>query len=161
MLYRSRERLSQMASSWPFGGSLSLQYVSTNIPMKQALIDSTPYWVITCVVLIYDLFLASAVIVGCLPPFKSLFKSHRSFQRYRSPIRDKNSIPRLRLDPIRLGRTRTGSSPRAAWKITSKPIDREQHVFDGSYGGGYGVPRGAIGVRTDYVSCSLSPREKD
>lgn len=109
-----------------------------------------------CLMLIYDLFLALAVIVGCLPPFKSLFKSRGSFQRYRSPIRNKNLWPGLRLDAIRLGSVQTGGSAKVTSKVMSEPVDGEQHAFDGKYGGGFDVPHGAIGVRTDYVSCNLS-----
>ena len=37
----------------------------------------------------------------------------------------------------------------------SKPIDGGQHMFDSGYDGGIDVPPGAIGVRSDYVSCIL------
>ena len=92
------------------------------------------------------------MIVGCLPPFKSLFKGHRSFQRCKSPVY-KSLSPGLRLDAIRLGSAEAGATAEAAPKVISRPTNREKDVFDGGFGGGYNVPRGAIGVRSDYVSC--------
>ncbi len=99
-------------------------------------------------------FCASAVIVGCLPPFKSLFKSQGSFQnrRQRSLLYDKNMSSGLRLNAMRLDSAGTDGSAEAATKAKSRPIDGGQHVFDCGRGGRFDVPRGAIGVRSDYVS---------
>ena len=97
-------------------------------------------------------FSTSAVIVGCLPPFKSLFKGSGSSRHGRSPAYNKNLAPSLRLNAIRLGSTETGATPKAARRVVSKPIDGGQHMFDSRYDGGIEVPPGAIGVRSDYVS---------
>ena len=96
-----------------------------------------------------------AVIVGCLPPFKSLFKGRRSFRRYKSPNHDKDSSPGFPLEAIRNGSDETGDSSKAAPKLVPRSFHGDQHGFDGEYGGGYNVPHGAIGVRSDYVSCDL------
>ena len=105
--------------------------------------------------LIYCLFLLTAIIVGCLPPLKSLFKSRGSFQRYKSSNYDKNLPPGIRLDAIRLGSAENSENAKAEPKATSRQIDGKENVLDGGYRGGYDVPHGAIGVRTDYVSCDL------
>ena len=102
-------------------------------------------------------FFKSAVIVGCLPPFKSLFKGGGSFRRYSSPKRNNTLSAGLNLDAIRVGRTGTSSAGtddnvKAARKFKSGPIDGGQHLSDGGYDDGFNVPRGAIGVRSDYVS---------
>lgn len=103
--------------------------------------------------LIFDFFFsASAVIVGCLPPFKSLFKGRGSFQRYNFPVNGKNLSRDLRHTAIRLGSADTGNGAKAAPQVMSKPIDGAP---DGGYGDGIYVPHGAIGVRSDYVSFSL------
>ena len=96
-----------------------------------------------------------AVIVGCLPPFKSLFKGNRSFRRYNSSGYNEDLSPGFRLDAIRLGSAGTGGTAKAAPRVMSRRIDGGQHVIDGGYGGGFEVPPGAIGVRSDYVSCIL------
>lgn len=102
---------------------------------------------VMCLMLTFDLFFsASAVIVGCLPPFKSLFKGRGSFQRYESPVNGKNMSSGLEFDIIRLG------SAKAAPNSMSRPVDRKENAFDGGYDRGYKVPQGAIGVRSDYVS---------
>ncbi len=98
---------------------------------------------------------ALAVIVGCLPPFKSLFKSHGSFQRYNSPVNGRKFSAGLRLDVMRFVSAGTGDKVKAAPRVISRPIDRKQQVSDGGYSCGHDVPRGAIGVRSDYVSCNV------
>ena len=98
--------------------------------------------------------------VGCLPPFKSLFKDRRSFHRYNSPVNGKDLSPGSRLDVIRLGSAETSNKAKAAPKVLSRPIDGKSHVFDGGDGGGFDVPRGAIGVRSDHVSCNLGAWKK-
>lgn len=123
--------------------------------LKPVAFGSTLCWVMMCLKLICDPSSASAVIVGCLPPFKSLFRDRRSFQRYNSPVNGKDLLPGLRLDVIRSGNAETGNKAKAAPKVKSRPIDGEPHVFNDGYGGGFGVPPGAIGVRSDYVSCNL------
>ena len=105
--------------------------------------------------LIYELFSKSAVIVGCLPPLKSLFKGSGSFRRCKSPAYNKNLAPAMRLNAIRLGSTETGATANGARRVVSKPIDGGQHMYDSGYDGGIDVPPGAIGVRSDYVSCTL------
>lgn len=94
-------------------------------------------------------FSASAVIVGYLPPFKSLFKGRGSFQRYSSPVNGTRLLPGLKLDNIRLG------SAEAASSTLSRPVDAIEGVIDGRYDGGCHVPHGAIVVRNDYVSLEL------
>lgn len=102
--------------------------------------------------LIFDLcFFALAVIVGCLPSFKSLFRGHRSPQRYNSSVNGKNLSLGLRLNVIRHGSAETGDSARP---IAGEQRG-EQQGSDHGCGGGYQVPPGAIGVTNDYVSCSL------
>lgn len=102
------------------------------------------------------LFSASAVIVGCLPPFKSLFKGRSTFQRYNSPAHGKDPSPDIHLDALYFGRAKTGGGgAKARAKVTSRPVHRDgkENV---EYGGGDHVPDGAIGVRSDYVSfCHL------
>ena len=98
-----------------------------------------------------------AVIVGCLPPFKSLFKGGGSFRRYSSPKDNNNLSPGLNLDAIRLGRAGTSSvgtdvGAKAARKFRSGPIDGGHHLFDGGFDNEVEVPQGAIGVRSEYVS---------
>lgn len=106
--------------------------------------------------LISDLFLStSAVIVGCLPPFNSLFKGNGSFRRYKSSGYNRDSSQCLHLDAVRLGSAGTGASAKAVPKLLSRPTDGDEHMFDGGYGGGFDVPPGKIGVRSDYVSCML------
>lgn len=102
----------------------------------------------------------SAVIVGCLPPFKLLFKDRGSFRRSKSPIYYKNMSPGLHHDAIRPGSAGTVDSIKAAPKIKSRSIDGDQRVSDGRYGGGHGIPCGAIGVRSEYVSRTLGPCKK-
>ena len=102
----------------------------------------------------------SAVIVGCLPPFKLLFKDRGSFRRSKSPIYYKNMSPGLHHDAIRLGSAGTVDSIKAAPKVKSRSIDGDQRVSDGRYGGGHGIPCGAVGVRSEYVSRTLGPCEK-
>ena len=102
-------------------------------------------------------FYKPAVIVGCLPPFKSLFKGGRSFRRYSSPKDNNNLSPGLNLDAIRLGRAGTSSpgtdvSAKAAKKLRSGPTDGGKHLFDVGFDNEVEVPRGAIRVRNDYVS---------
>lgn len=99
-------------------------------------------------------FSASAVMVGCLPPFKSLFKGRGSFHRYNSPVNGKNPSPDLQLDVIHFGRARASGKAKARPKVMSRPVngDGKENVFDGGFGAGYHVPHGAIGVRSDYVS---------
>lgn len=53
---------------------------------------------------------------------------------------------------MRLGSAGTGASAKAVPKFLSRPTDGDQHVFDGRDGGGFDVPPGKIGVRSDYVS---------
>ena len=127
--------------------------MSTDILPKPAVLGSTATWVMGCLVLISDIF-PSAVIVGCLPPFKLLFEK-KGFRRYNSPNYDENMSPGLQLHTIRLGRAGSGYSAKAAPKVMSRPMDRKQHVSGCGYGGGHDVPRGAIGVRIDYVSGRL------
>lgn len=98
-----------------------------------------------------------AVIVGCLPPFKSLFKGGGSFRRYSSPKDNKNLSQGLKLDAIQLGSAGTSSAgtdvcAKAARKLRSGPIDEGQHLFDGGFDNEVEVPHGAIRVRSDYVS---------
>ncbi|KAL9136777.1 MAG: hypothetical protein Q9175_002014 [Cornicularia normoerica] len=81
----------------------------------------------------------------------SLFKGHRSPQRYNSSVNGKNLSLGLRLDVIRHGSAETGDSARP---IAGEQRG-EQQGSDHGYGGGYQVPPGAIGVTNDYVSCSL------
>ena len=102
-------------------------------------------------------FFKLAVIVGCLPPFKSLFKGGGSFRRYSSPKGNNALSPGLNLDAIQLGRAGTSSagtdgSAKAARKFKSGPIDGGQHLSDGGHKDELTVPRGAIRVRSDYVS---------
>ena len=107
-----------------------------------------------------------AVIVGCLPPFKSLFKGGGSFRRYSSPKGNNALSPGLNIDGIRLGRAATSSagtdgSAKAARKFKSGPIDGGQHLSDGGYDDDFNVPRGAIRVRSDYVSWIQGIWEED
>ena len=97
---------------------------------------------------------ALAVIVGCLPPFKSLFKSHGSFQRYNSPVNSRKFSAGLRLDVMRIGSAKTGDKTKVVPRVISRPI------ADGGYSCGHDIPRGAIGVRSDYVSCNVGAWEK-
>ena len=102
-------------------------------------------------------FFKSAVIVGCLPPFQSLFKGGGSFRRNSSPKNNNALPPGLNLDPIRQDIAGTSSagtdgSANAARKFRSGPIDGGQHLSDGGYDDGFNVPHGAIRVRSDYVS---------
>lgn len=106
--------------------------------------SSTLCCLVMCLMLMFDIsFSASAVIVGCLPPFKSLFKGRGSFQRYSSPVNGKRLLPGLQLGNVRLG------SAKAASNTTSRPVDGIEDVIDGRYLGGCYVPHGAIGVRND------------
>lgn len=66
------------------------------------------------------------MIVGCLPPFKSLFLGGGSSQRYKPPVYDKNLSSGLPLDAIQLGSAETGAGGKAAPKVMSRPIDREE-----------------------------------
>ena len=117
---------------------------------------STPCCVIVYLILMLDTsFSASAVIVGCLPPFKSLFQSRSSFQRYSSPVNGKRLLPGLKFDNIRLG------SAKAASNTMSRPVDAIEDVIDGRYDGGCHVPPGAIGVRNDYVSRDWGAHRKE
>ena len=102
--------------------------------------------------------LASAVVVGCLPPFKSLFKGHGSSQRYKSQSHGRELPLILGVETIRRGSAETGGSSRGDLQVMSRPVTREQAVFSGSYDGGYLVPPGAIRVRSDYVSCTIGGR---
>lgn len=103
-----------------------------------------------CLVLMLDIsFSGSAVIVGCLPPFKSLFDSRGSSQRSKSPANSKKVSLGLKFDFIRLGSAKTAPD------TMSRPVDVEGIAFNGGHDGGYDVPHGAIGVRTDYVSGKL------
>ena len=102
-------------------------------------------------------FFKPAVIVGCLPPFKSLFKGGRSFRRHKSPKGNNAASPGLYLDAIGLGRAGTSSagtdgSAKAASKFKSGPIDGGQHSSYGRYDNELEVPQGRIRVRSDYVS---------
>ena len=58
----------------------------------------------------------------------------------------------LRLGSVGTSSAGTGASAKAATKVPSNPIDEGQNVLGGWYGGAFNVPRGAIGVRSDYVS---------
>ena len=98
--------------------------------------------------------------MGCLPPFKSLFENRGSFQRYQSPIHNKNRLPGVRLDAIGLGNGQTSTSANAVPKDRSMSINEKENVCDIEYDGGYHVPRGAICVRTDYVSREFRGSEK-
>ena len=91
-------------------------------------------------------FSISAVIVGCLPPFKSLFRGSRSFRRCSSPTYDKNSPPGLHLDAIGFDSAGTASAGTVA------DAKAAQHAFHDGYEDEQEVPRGAIRVRSDYVS---------
>lgn len=95
--------------------------------------------------------LASAVVVGCLPPFKSLFKGHGSFQRYKARTHSRELSLILGVEAIQRG-SETGDSSRGDPQVMSRPNTSEQPNFSGSYDGGYQVPPGAIRVRCDYVS---------
>lgn len=61
----------------------------------------------------------------------------------------------MRLEARQLGSAGTGASGKAVPKSLSRPTDGDKHMFDGGYGGGFEVPPGQIGVRSDYVSCTL------
>lgn len=91
-----------------------------------------------------------SVIVGCLPPFKSLIKGRGSFQRYKNPNYDKNLPSGIRLDAIRLGSAENSDSAKAEPKVMSRPIDGNENWSYGRHGDGHNVPHGAIGVRIDY-----------
>ena len=95
------------------------------------------------------------MIVGCLPPFKSLIKGRGSFQRYKNPNYDKNLPSGIRLDAIRLGSAENSDSAKAEPKVMSRPIDGNDNWSYGRHGDGHNVPHGAIGVRIDYVSCDM------
>lgn len=103
-----------------------------------------------CLMLISDIsFFVSAVIVGCLPPFKSLFEGRASSQRSKSSGNSKKASLGLKLGVIRL------CSAKAARDTTSRSVDGKANSFGGGHDGGFDVPHGAIGVRTDYVSRGL------
>ena len=68
--------------------------------------------------------LPSAVVVGCMAPFKSIFRSYDSFRRHRSPTSDRDLPPGCsRLVDIRLGGVETGCCVEAQWKSLSRPVD--------------------------------------
>ena len=96
-----------------------------------------------------SLSLLSAVIVGCLPPFKSLFEGRGSSQPSKSSGNSKKASPGLELGVIRLG------SAKPSPDTTSRPVEGKGNTFDGGHDGGFDVPHGAIGVRNDYVSHQL------
>ena len=101
-------------------------------------------------------FSAPAVIVGCLPPFKSLFQGRGSFRRHNSPIHNRNLAWGLHDEAIRLGSAEIGASVEAAPKVMTKSTKGKQYVVRG----GYDMPRGAIIVRSDYVSLILGAWKK-
>ena len=106
-------------------------------------------------VLMFDIsFSVSTVIVGCLPPFKSLFDSRGSSQRSKSSVNNKKASTGSKLGVIRLGSAKTSPD------TTSRSVDGKGNAFGAGHDGGYDVPHGAIGVRTDYVSRELGALRK-
>ena len=117
--------------------------------------NGTKCCLLMCLVLMSDIsFSVPAVIVGCLPPFKSLFDSRGSSQRSKSSVNSKKASTGLKLGVRRLDSAKTSPD------TTSRSVDGKGNAFGGGHDGVYDVPHGAIGVRTDYVSRKLGGLRK-